>query len=479
MDTETAGSRAADEVPEEATAAPVDGRSRRVDWLILVGVVVTPIVAARVLDHAWPHFPPTFSDSRSYVRVARGGPFAGHFFFDERPMLYPLLIWAVHFNSGAVVAAQTAIYIAAWWTLCRVVVRDLGVGLIGIGVVILLAAIAIEPRNSMWNTLILSESLSTSLAVFGIAAWWEFAMRNSARALVWAWFVTTLWVLVRDTNALPALVVIVPAALVTAVATRRGSRSTYRGLAAGAIALVLACCYVYASESVSGRTQNSMHNTIGDRVLPDPELLSYFTAAGMPLDDALRAQAHRDAWDGDAAFQNAPQLARYRAWAKGTGSRRLLESMVVLAPYWWRHLHHDLPTVLDDDAVLRQIYDYYHVYDRLPHAFPAPLGEPTTTTGLWVELALAIAGLGIAVTEVRWRRLVLLLAVGLLSSAVDVWVSYAGDPLEVGRHLVGPFARLSVFAVLSVAIGADVLMRRVRAARDTSGDLAPAGQGSS
>jgi hypothetical protein len=204
-------------------------------------------------------------------------------------------------------------------------------------------------------------------------------------------------------------------------------------------------------------------------VLPDPELLSFFTGAGLPLDDALRAQAHRDAWDADAAFQKAPQLARYRAWAKGTGGPRLLESIVVLSEYWWRHLHHDLPTLLDDDAVLEQIYDTYHVYQRVPHALPAPLGEPTTSAGLWVELVLAIAGLAIAATDAGWRRLVLVLGVGLVSSAVDIWVSYAGDPLETGRHLTGPFARLAVFAILSAGIGADVIVRRMRAARAASG----------
>jgi hypothetical protein len=137
--------------------APVgERRSGRAGWLALAGVIVTAIVVSRVLDRPWPHVPPSFADSRSYVQVAKGGPFAGHFFFDERPILYPLLIWIVRFNPGAVVAAQTALYVAAWWTLCRIVVRDLGIGLVGIGVTALLAAVAIEPPNSMWNTLILS-----------------------------------------------------------------------------------------------------------------------------------------------------------------------------------------------------------------------------------------------------------------------------------------------------------------------------------
>jgi len=40
---------------------------------------------------------------------------------------------------------------------------------------------------------------------------------------------------------------------------------------------------------------------------------------------------------------------------------------------------------------------------------------------------------------------------------VDLYLTFAGDSLEVGRHLVGPLDRLSVMLVISIAIGADAI----------------------
>ena len=45
-----------------------------------------------------------------------------------------------------------------------------------------------------------------------------------------------------------------------------------------------------------------------------------------------------------------------------------------------------------------------------------------------------------------------------------MYVSFAGDALEVQRHLVAPLARLSVALVLAVALGIEALADRRRPA---------------
>ena len=54
---------------------------------------------------------------------------------------------------------------------------------------------------------------------------------------------------------------------------------------------------------------------------------------------------------------------------------------------------------------------------------------------------------------------------GLLSAAVDVWTSYAGDPMEVNRHMVGPMLRLDVLALMAIAVGADSAFTQFQAWR--------------
>ena len=72
---------------------------------------------------------------------------------------------------------------------------------------------------------------------------------------------------------------------------------------------------------------------------------------------------------------------------------------------------------------------------------------------LAVALVASTAG---AVLAARRRRALGLFAGFLLIPAwIDLYLSYAGDAVEVNRHLVGALSRLSVAMVVVVAIGVD------------------------
>ncbi len=429
---------------------------------LVLGALVTAFFLVRVLGGPWPHFPPTFPDSFSYLKVATHGPLRLHFYFDERPIGYPLLLWTVGRSATLAVVAQTLIYVAAFWILCVVLVKELSSRTIAFFAVVLIGAVAIEPRNSLWNDVILSESLSSSLAILSIAAWFRATARPSLRTLKWAWIGTIAWILVRDTNVLPTVLVILPGALGLLFFIPRRERALRRRLIVGAVSVLVVCGYVYVSQASSHRTQYSVDDVVGMRVLPHPSITKFFVQGGMPLDDALRARTGKNAWDDNSAFLDAPNLAKYRTSARGPGGRRLLESMVVLAPDWWNDLHHELPNILKQPNTE---YDSYGVAKRLPTHWPAPLGEPRTTGGFWLELWLAAVGLAIAAFERRRRLITYMLAIGLLSAAVDIWTSYTGDPMEVNRHMVGPMLRLDVLALMAIAIGADSAFTQLRAWR--------------
>jgi hypothetical protein len=359
-----------------------------------IAAVVVAFFLVRLLGEPWPHFPPTYPDSFSYIKVAREGPLHPHFFFDERPIGYPLLLWIVGRSTTLVVVAQTAIYVAAFWILARVVFDSMRSRIVGVLAVIFIAAIAIEPRNSLWNTLILSESLSTSMAVLSTAAWFQAAARPSRRTLTWAWIATVGFVLARDTNVLPTIAVIVPAALLMAWAVPHAPPGMRRLLVVGAIGITVLCGYVYVSQAVSLRNQYPVNNNIGMRILPNPAMTKWFVQGGMPLDNALKARTGHNSWDDSEAFLRSPQLAHYRSWARGAGSRRLFLSTVLQPSFWSQRLHHELPNILRDT---NSSYDSYRTFARLPHRFPPPLGEPRTNGGLWAWLGLSVVGLGAGV----------------------------------------------------------------------------------
>jgi hypothetical protein len=55
----------------------------------------------------------------------------------------------------------------------------------------------------------------------------------------------------------------------------------------------------------------------------------------------------------------------------------------------------------------------------------------------------------------RRRALGLFAGFLLIPAWIDLYLSYAGDAVEVSRHLVGPLSRLSVAIVVVIAIGID------------------------
>jgi hypothetical protein len=297
--------------------------------------------------------------------------------------------------------------------------------------------------------------------VLSIAAWIVAAARPSVRTITWAWVGPAAWILVRDTNVLPTAVIIVPAAVLLVFVMPQWDAQLRRRVVSGAVVITLLCGYVYVSQAVTHRTQYSVHNTVGMRVLPNATVTEWYVDRGMPLDAALRGRTNHNAWDdGEASFLTAPELARYRTWARGEGGRWLLVSMVALAPTWWGKLHGELPNILGDP---NRGYDTYDVFSRFPQHLPAPFGEPRTNAGLWALLALAVTGLAYTATDPKRRLLAFATAALFASAIVDVWCSYVGDPMEVNRHLVGPLVRLNVTAIIAIALGVDRFVSSKRA----------------
>ena len=413
----------------------------------------------RMLGAPWPHFPPSFPDSHSYLSLARIGPLHPSFFFGERPIGYPLLAWVLGRSSTLVVVAQSLLYVGAFVVLGWVLDREISSRLVAFVAIVCIVAIAIEPRNSLWNTQILSESLSNTTAILMIAAWLRAVGRPDPTAIRWACIATIAWISVRDPNVIPAMLTVVPAAVAIGFVVRHRERPLARALLSGALSITLVCTYVYTSEASSHRGIYPVLDNVGTRILPDPSLTKWFVSAGMPMSDALRERTGHVAWDDNNAFLVAPQLAGIRSWAKGSGGGILLVSLVARAPDWWRRLHAALPHLLSyGDAD----YDTFGVTHRLPTRMPAPLGEPRTNGALAAGLLLAAAGIAFAATDRRRRLVAVATGVMLVSALADLYVSFAGDSIEVERHLVGPLLRLSVAMVVAIAIGVDTAVQSVR-----------------
>ena len=436
---------------------------------LYLSAVLVGLFCLRVLGEPWStHFPPIFPDalnpgrSDTYYAVSLLTPFRPSFYFAARPVLYPAFIWLFGRSSQLIVLAQTLVYCGAVGVLCATAWRLLKTRLVAVLAVAGIVLTAIEARFALWTTQILSESLGISLGLLAIAAWWRVSAEPTKRRVTWAWAWTIVWLLERDSHLLPVVLVVVPVAISFGVWSRHLGKEIRRQLTAGALVAVVACGYVYVAQSHSGRNRYPIENNIGLRILPNASLRQWFVAGGMPVNSTLQGRTGKSAFDDDRLFDTDPDLARFRAWMNGPGSRRLLESFVVRAPDWYHMLAKQWNALLSDNQAA---YDGYGVGHRLPQRYPLQLGGPQTANGLkaWLLVAAGTLAAGAALT--RRRGPLVFAAAGLLAVLVDIYFSFVGDALEVSRHLVGSLDRLNVMLVIAVAIGADLVCQAQRGRR--------------
>ncbi|MGQ0680245.1 MAG: hypothetical protein ACT4OM_11450 [Actinomycetota bacterium] len=426
--------------------------SRLGEALFYLSAAAAAFMMIRLLAEPWrTGFVPTYPDSFSYLEVAARGIFRP---FDERPVVYPTFLWLMGGSVHLAVVVQSMVYVGAFLGLMAAARTALSSRVAAALAIVLFGALAVQPRFALWNLQILTESLAISLAIASISAWWLLASGPTPRRAVWAWFWTILWLCIRDAHVMPVLLAIVPTSVLVALFWKGVDRQLRVRLLGGALVTVAICGWIYVAQDVSNRNQYPFHNNIGVRILADKQMTEYFVQAGMPLDEALRGREGHFSWDDNEAFLRGPELEEYRRWAEGPGGRRFLLSLVVKAPYWINRMTNELPNTLADDL---RAYDTFKVADRLPSRIPFKLGGPQSVPALVAWTVVSLAGLilaGLASKQRRhWAPVVVFAAAGLGSAFIELYCSYAGDSLEVPRHLVGPSMRLNVMMGICLAVG--------------------------
>jgi len=421
-----------------------------------VAAAVAAAVLVGVLGPGWrTGFPPVFPDSHSYLDVAARNPWSPRFWFDQRPPGYPLFVWLLGSSPAWIVVAQTVCWFVAWGWLLSTAWQLLPTRPIAVAAVVFLGLIGIETRWILWNTQILTESLSGALAVAMVAAWWRWLVEPGRFRTTVATALTVAWMLVRDSNAVTMVVAAVPVAAVAVVVSRWTGGPRYRTVAVALAAVLVAGGYSVAAQLATDRGESTFHNNMGLRWLTADEMRAWFVDRGLPMSPALESRAGKDAWADGEAFLRDPALSEYRAWADGAGRRAAAWSMVTQVGWYADRFGDEIDRHAGTDFAE---YDSYHVAAQLPER---PLGwlDPSGSGGAIAAWAALVGVLAIASLALRERRAVLFVGFLAWPVAVDLYLSYAGDAIEVARHLAGPLLRLSVVAVVGAAVLLDASMR--------------------
>lgn len=262
-----------------------------------------------------------------------------------------------------------------------------------------------------------------------------------------------LWAFTRDGNAqflaLLALC-LVPVAIIR--------RRLDVGIVATALLLLAAASQVQAA--AGERWLFSYYNVLTDRILPQPDRLAWFAARGMPVSNALLAEAGKWGSGDDWALYRGPALADFRAWTRAAGLR-------TYACYLLDHPGNAILEPLRAASALAGDPTSGGFY-RPPGTVELPGPRLLYAAQGWALALLALVSVTVAVwallrrgVDRRW-----VLPLMLAGTALPLFVPlYLADAMEVERHALGLDIQLRLGLWLLLLVGLDTLRGKAKAPR--------------
>lgn len=219
------------------------------------------------------NIPDRVTDTPTYENVARLALWNWRFYAGERGFTIPLF-FKIFASAESRIVAQLVFSTIAWIVFAAVVARCVETDWLRPVVFAIVLALSLTTEVILWDTLLLSESVTFALCALLIASW--ILLVRSPRRL-WAAAVlvlSLLWAFARDTN---AYVLVVVGVLVALTLVRPEHRRLKVILAFGCCAISL---LAYGSAQSGKRWLQPMADVVDHRVLTTPSLEHYFVARG-------------------------------------------------------------------------------------------------------------------------------------------------------------------------------------------------------
>jgi hypothetical protein len=382
--------------------------------------------------------PVRVTDTPTYEQVSAASLLSSDFWAGARPFTVPML-WKLFADDHVRIVAHLTLSIVAWLALAAAVATAIHLKLVRRLAFSLVLLFSATTEIILWDPLLLSESVSLSLAALVVAAWIWFVRVpgwSSAAAVLGA---TLLWAFVRDSHAYVILFVAV--AVLASLAFR--SRTPHKAaLAAGSVVIALLSM---ASAGEGFRWYQPMRDILLNRVAIDRGMEDYFEARLGPN------------WrEADARRVYARYLLAHPAYTFGDpffGSQTTPFSSTDNAS-----------ALLDPDF---RIYNDNAADRALP--LPARVDDAAFVHGKRSVLALVffIAAVAAAVAfRFRASPVWIVPVVVLASTMPHGLVAYHLSGLEVDRHALEAAVFLRVGGLILALFALDALLNGLRDRRD-------------
>jgi len=368
----------------------------------------------------------SISDTRSYLRIAKGDILDVEFYTDARPPGFPFLLKVARGNEMDAALLQTVISIFSWGILALILARQFSSPGLKSFAFILVLFISLGYYVLIWDTVVLTESLSLSLMVLIMAGWlWLLESWHWYKALLLV-LISIAWAFTRDTNFWLL-------SLITGFTALGGIYGKRRWLGFAIILLIVFVLASVASEH-GRRWVFPFQNVFTARILPDLGAVEFFSDCGMPVTENLLALSGGNASSNDRAFYNDAVLDGYRNWQDTSGKLCYLKwltldpSRSLILPI------KDFPTLIAFEDITRFFPKTYRPI--LPSWLDVIIYPQFGITVTWLCLMLLMI---FTAKFPSWRKkpLWIVWAVLTLSLYPHLFLIWHGDTLGLDRHALG------------------------------------------
>ena len=425
--------------------------------LLMYGVVLVVFFQVKSSYH-WFNGERIFNDTRTYVQTAQEPINSLEFWVGERSFTLPLLYkinsldlnnFYLTQNLKKMADVQTWISIFSWAVLGLALAANMRrkwLGPLAFGVILFFS---LSLDISLWDPLMLSESISFSMFALLIAAWLflellpDRFLKHPAGYLYLALvcLISVFYSFARDSNIyfLAASAGFFGLMLIIR-RTRPATRNRSALLKYYLIYIVFIAALFIAQNSSFQRGDRwvpHVYDNLARRIVADPQGLAYFKAAGMPVNDKLLNTPNLATYEYTEVFMNDPELQPLRDWVSEKGQSTYLRYI----------LTHPVVSILAPIQNFGKIINGGNLeyrYPRYPHQpippLVASLDESIYPRQWWAQviiLGLVLVGGWLYLTNREgahpaWLTVLLL----VLTIIPLLFIYWNGNPLEIERHVI-------------------------------------------
>jgi hypothetical protein len=396
-------------------------------------------------------------DTQVFLDMSRADLFSAALWAGLRPPVVPLVYKLLGGNFRTIVMVQTLLSISAWlffaWSLQQWL-RSRAVKLFTFTLLLLVAS---SRPMVVWESCLMSESISISLFIAATGAWLWFIRDGGWLRFTLLFVLSVLWLLSRETNVwLMGLVAVLclPAGILK-------KDKKYLFLLAGfSVAFIMSDI----SSSMGQRWAFPLLNVLSRRILPVDENRAFFERHGMPVTPALIRMTGECASCRDYAYYKDPELASFRTWFYKKGKRTYMSWLLSNPATLMREPLSNIERMVAPGSLFH--YAAPGSKCMLPSflsklLFPIAYKRYFSLVMVW---ALVFAT-GIAVGSGVWRNsgawtVALLLVLLAYPHLILVW---HGDVIgfEMGRHSLAARIQLNVALWCMAALTVDMLVKNI------------------